>query len=212
LTSEPSVYKRLVVSAALVSDGLIVAAWATIVLDLLLRGGADASGGGVLIAGRPPLRPALRVALVAVTVGCFAALERETGRVTFDPTLAAAGLALAIAAVALHFSARRALGSMWSPAAMVRAGHEVVERGPYRVVRHPLYLAMLMLGAGTGLVHPSPATACLLIGLAVGTGLKIRMEERLLRQALPGYRQYAARVPSLLPRLRHSSAGPRGPK
>ena len=84
----------------------------------------------------------------------------------------------------------------------VRARHRVVEHGPYAAVRHPLYLALLLLAAGTVLVHTSLATACLLVGISAGTTLKIRIEERALRAALPDYARYAAEVPALLPRRR----------
>jgi len=81
-------------------------------------------------------------------------------------------------------------------------GHHVISTGPYAVVRHPLYAAALLY---------LPATALLLgswYGLAaspiLGAGLVFRavMEERELRRGLPGYTEYAARVPyRLIPRV-----------
>jgi protein-S-isoprenylcysteine O-methyltransferase Ste14 len=105
-------------------------------------------------------------------------------------------------ALVLHGWARRALGPMWSGVVQVRAQHPLVERGPYRLVRHPIYLAGLLLAAGTFLAHPSPATACLGAGFSVGVLVKARLEERALRSVLGhDYERYAARVPALVPRL-----------
>ena len=84
----------------------------------------------------------------------------------------------------------------------VRADQDVVTAGPYAHVRHPLYLAILLLTLGTVLAHPSAATACIALGLATGVAIKIPMEERALRATLgERYARYAARVPALVPRL-----------
>src|SRR5207244_2896946 len=110
------------------------------------------------------------------------------------------GLGLGAGGVALHGWARRTLGPMWSGVVQVRAQHVLVERGPYRLVRHPIYLAGLLLAAGSFLAHPSPASACLGGGFAVGVVLKAWLEERALRGVLgEEYARYAARVPALIP-------------
>jgi len=89
---------------------------------------------------------------------------------------------------------------MWSGVVQVRAQHVLVERGPYRLVRHPIYLAGLLLAAGSFLAHPSPASACLGAGFALGVVLKAWLEERALRGVLGDeYARYAARVPALIP-------------
>jgi protein-S-isoprenylcysteine O-methyltransferase Ste14 len=193
------------VSLAALADALVIAAWVALVLDNAWRARREREPReeyGPVIAGgwRPP--GALRLALLAGTLAGALFLEREAGRLPFRPGLAMLGLGLVSAAVVLHARARRALGPLWSNTVAVRARHHVVEDGPYAVVRHPLYLALLLLAAGTVLVHTSLATACLLAGIGAGIVLKIPIEERALRAALPGYASYAARVPVLLPRLR----------
>src|SRR5438093_235054 len=130
------------------------------------------------------------------------ALERIMGRLAFHPAAAVAGLVLVAAGVLLHGWARRTLGPMWSGVIRVRAQHVLVERGPYRLVRHPIYLAGLLLALGTFLAHPSLATTCLGGGLSVGVVVKGFLEDRALRAALGGrYEAYAARVPAFVPRL-----------
>jgi len=159
-----------------------------------------ALGPVVLQAWQPSIAAGL--AVLGATLAAALVLERLTGRLAFAPLGAAVGLALVIAGVALHGWARRTLGPMWSGVVQVRAQHVLVERGPYRLVRHPIYSAGLLLAAGTFLAHPSVATACLAGGFSVGVLVKARLEERALRSVLGrDYDAYAARVPAFVPRL-----------
>jgi protein-S-isoprenylcysteine O-methyltransferase Ste14 len=101
-------------------------------------------------------------------------------------------------------------GTGWSVWALRRLGRnlsvlaqarEVADRGPYRVVRHPLYTGELTstlgvaLAAGTGWAL---ATWVGLVGLQV---YRARTEERVLLVALPGYREYRDRTAALVPGL-----------
>ena len=77
-------------------------------------------------------------------------------------------------------------------------GHAVVQHGPYRVVRHPLYASRIVLITGLALTLGSwialvPALLNALL-LAVRTSL----EDRMLMTELPGYREYATHVPARL--------------
>jgi protein-S-isoprenylcysteine O-methyltransferase Ste14 len=99
--------------------------------------------------------------------------------------------------------AMRALGRQWSLQARLIEGHELITAGPFRRVRHPIYSAMLamLLASGVAMAEAWALAAGLAISLA-GTWLRIRGEERLLREAFGGrYAEYAARVPALVPRL-----------
>ena len=74
-----------------------------------------------------------------------------------------------------------------------------VMRGPYRFVRHPLYLASMVGALGIMLQFVQPGAG--LITLA-GFGLllvRIEYEERTLRRSYPDYRRYAAQTARLLP-------------
>ena len=154
------------------------------------------------VPGGPRAPRAIRLAVLAILIGGGILLERRSGgRLGFHPLAALAGMALAAAGLALHARARRALGVLWSSAIAVRPGQPIVTRGPYAVVRHPIYLGVLLLAAGTLLAHPSVATICIAAGLAVGVAWKIPAEERMLRAAYgESWARYAAGVPALLPR------------
>lgn len=73
-------------------------------------------------------------------------------------------------------------------------GQQVVSSGPYRFVRHPMYLGMLLQLPATALLLGSawalvPAGVC--GGLLV---VRAGLEDRTLRRDLPGYAEYARRV------------------
>ncbi len=188
---------------AAAADVLLAAAWLALAADnlRLARRERAARAGREAVDGAPRWQGAARVALLALLLAGAALLEhRSGGRLAFHPVAAAAGLALAAAGLALHVRARRALGARWSTGVGVRAGHEVVTRGPYAIVRHPLYLGVLLLAAGTVLAHCSLATLCIAAGLVGGMALKIPAEERALRAACgERWTRYAAEVPALLP-------------
>ena len=156
--------------------------------------------GPVIECGWHPRR-GVQGLLLALAVAEAAVVEVRSGRLLFRPSLACLGLALVLAGIVLHARARRALGPFWTGIIEVRVGQPIVQYGPYARVRHPIYLAVLLLAAGSLAAHVSVATACLAVGLAVGLALKIRVEERALRGALgEAYDRYAARVPALVPR------------
>ena len=116
---------------------------------------------------------------------------------------AAAVAALMLLAVGLFTSAARAMGANWSIVARMREGHELVTAGVFAHLRHPIYTAM-----GTFLIAMAIAFGHefgLLVALplfAVGTFIRVREEEKLLRGEFgAAYDVYAARVKRFLPGL-----------
>ena len=73
--------------------------------------------------------------------------------------------------------------------------------GPYRLVRHPLYLGTLLISLGFFLSLGAPVTGGLLwLVLMCGIFLPVfRKEERELAARFPAYRRYLAQVPALVP-------------
>jgi protein-S-isoprenylcysteine O-methyltransferase Ste14 len=106
---------------------------------------------------------------------------------------AAAGAVFAAAGAGAALS----LGWLGASFGVLPAVRGLVERGPYRLVRHPAYaceLAMVGACAGAALAAGAPLTALLVMALAVAAVVvRVRIEERLLA-ADEGYRCYAARV------------------
>jgi protein-S-isoprenylcysteine O-methyltransferase Ste14 len=87
-------------------------------------------------------------------------------------------VALVVAGLVLCIWARRVLGGNWSGSVTVKEGHELVQTGPYRSIRHPIYTGVLLMILGTGLaagrVHGLLAFPIALLAL----WFKLRVEER----------------------------------
>ena len=81
-----------------------------------------------------------------------------------------------------------------------RAGHELRTDGPYRVTRHPIYTGLIGMFLGSALVNGIGLWGAVLVLIIVGLLFKLRVEERLMREAFgDAYAAYEARVPALLP-------------
>lgn len=107
-------------------------------------------------------------------------------------------------AVLLIFTrARKALAENWSFVARTRSDHQLVQTGPYALVRHPIYLCLLLwlLAMALAMGHPQRLAIGLPLFVA-GTLLRVREEERLLR-AMFGERfdAYAKKVKRFIPGL-----------
>lgn len=187
-----------------VLDAFAALAWVVVTLD----GVRGPQGERRVVAGGRQAPAVVRAGLLGAILAAGVLLERTTGRLPAPVAAQVAGVLLVVVGVWLHRRARRVLGTWWAAVPTVRAGQVVVDRGPYAVVRHPIYLAILLLAAGTVLIHPSLATLCAALGMDAGILLKVRAEERLLRASLgTAYADYAARVPALVPGLGRLSSG-----
>lgn len=112
-----------------------------------------------------------------------------------------AGLVLMLAGLVVRQWAIHALGSFFTVDVRVHANQTVVDRGPYRFVRHPSYTALILFFVGVGLSLTSWASlAVLAVVPTVGLIVRIHVEERALLAALgEDYRRFAATRRRLFP-------------
>jgi protein-S-isoprenylcysteine O-methyltransferase Ste14 len=110
-------------------------------------------------------------------------------------------VALAAASAWLVNAAARHLGKQWALAARLVEGHDLIQDGPYRFVRNPIYTGMFGMLVATGFVMTQRIPLLLAIALFIaGTYIRIRSEEKLLRQAFGAeFEAYARNVPALIP-------------
>ncbi len=116
--------------------------------------------------------------------------------------LAALGASLALAGVALVLRSRAELGRAWS--FVPKADRDtLVTTGPYRLVRHPIYLGLALLVAGGALAFGSwPALVIVLCGIVPSFAWRARTEEKLLSRTLgERYADYRQRTKMFVPYL-----------
>jgi protein-S-isoprenylcysteine O-methyltransferase Ste14 len=113
---------------------------------------------------------------------------------------AAPGLLLTVAGLLFACWARSILGSNWSAVVQVKQGHELVERGPYRYVRHPIYTGLLLALAGTALLLGQWRAVLGFVIMFASFWRKLRLEETWLGEHFgPAYSDYMRRVKALIP-------------
>lgn len=95
----------------------------------------------------------------------------------------------------------RTLGKYFRVVVHVQAGHEIIQTGPYRWLRHPSYSGLLLALVGSSLLFANVASIALVItGALAGLLYRIIVEERVLVEQLgASYRDYAAHTRRLVP-------------
>jgi protein-S-isoprenylcysteine O-methyltransferase Ste14 len=110
----------------------------------------------------------------------------------------------AITASGLFFSvwARHHLGENWSQAVTVKEGHELIQSGPYRIVRHPIYTGLLLAFVGSAIARGEWRGLFAVALMLVTLWNKLRLEEKWMREQFgEPYENYCRRVSALLPRI-----------
>ena len=122
--------------------------------------------------------------MVALHTGLLAACYLEAWLLDrpFLPWLGWPMLALVVLSQALRYWCISALGPQWNTRVIVVPGLSVVTRGPYRWLRHPNYLAVVVEGIALPLVHTSWVTAITftVLNAVLLLGFRIPVEERAL--------------------------------
>jgi protein-S-isoprenylcysteine O-methyltransferase len=111
------------------------------------------------------------------------------------------GLGLVLLGEALRLWAVFTLGKFFSSQVAVSEGHQVVEKGPFSVVRHPAYLGALLAFLGLGFAFGNLlAVAIIIVPITIVFIIRINVEERVLHRALGSdYAEYCRRRKRLLP-------------
>ena len=118
----------------------------------------------------------------------------DSGRLHWSPALPGPLRIVALAIVALFGSLElwaKSVNPFFSPSLSIRTQHQFVARGPYRLIRHPGYLAMVITMPATALTLGSVAALLPAIGYDFLILNRTIREDGLLRQQLRGYPEYA---------------------
>jgi len=114
--------------------------------------------------------------------------------------IAWAGVVLCVAVLTFCIWARLTLGRNWSGAITFKEGHELIERGPYRLVRHPIYTGLIAMFVATVIVLGHVAGIAGLVLLFVSFWIKLSAEEKVMLKQFPDrYAAYQHRVKRIVP-------------
>ena len=138
------------------------------------------------------------VVLVVVSQRWFAAWG---GSVVWPQTMTTNILAdlATIGGLILFIQSHRSLGRNWSYEVVIQEKHELIEKGPYAYIRHPLYSGVLLMFIGMALYCGRKACIIVLVYCFLGVYFKSKMEERLLAKTFPSYAEYKRRTKALIP-------------
>jgi protein-S-isoprenylcysteine O-methyltransferase Ste14 len=113
-------------------------------------------------------------------------------------------IAAAVTAAGLLFTvwARRHLGRNWSGSVTIKANHELITTGPYRLTRHPIYTGLLVAFVGDALVVGETRGLIAFAVAFVALWRKLKLEERyMLERFGQTYIDYSRRVAAIVPFL-----------
>jgi protein-S-isoprenylcysteine O-methyltransferase Ste14 len=160
---------------------------------------AVASAFAYFVAVRDPARRPARdpVAFLACAAAIASVVALEPPAQETSTALLLAGEALALVSGAWLLASVLALGRCFG---ILPEARGLVTRGPYRLVRHPVYLGELAAVLGLVLGALGPWNVACFAVLCVAQRVRMGLEERALTREFPEYEQYAARTPRLIPR------------
>ena len=178
-------------------SGLLLAAW--LLLEVVLRRGVEARNWQGGEADRSSTRLVV-VTYVVAFVGPFLLDTSGVGVTHTDSALAWIGIAVGVVGLGIRVWSMRVLGRDYTRSLRTRETQTVVERGPYRLVRHPGYIGSILVWVGSRLaVNWLVAAATALVLLPV-YAYRISAEEQMLVDHFgDAYRTYKARTWRLVP-------------
>jgi protein-S-isoprenylcysteine O-methyltransferase Ste14 len=138
----------------------------------------------------------------AVALGAIALLRQPSE--AESTTFVLVGDVVAFAACVWLLISTLALGKCFGVLPEARG---LVTRGPYAVVRHPVYLGEFGTFAGFLIAAPTAWNLTVVAAFCGGQAVRMRLEERALTLEFPEYAEYASRTPSVIPGLRRFTPG-----
>jgi protein-S-isoprenylcysteine O-methyltransferase Ste14 len=110
------------------------------------------------------------------------------------------GVAILILGLGFTVWARQHLGRHWSARIVLAEGHQLIQTGPYHLVRHPIYFGGLVAVVGTAIVVGEVRGVLAIVLVLIAFLRKISLEERWLRERFGlAYIEYQKNVKALIP-------------
>jgi protein-S-isoprenylcysteine O-methyltransferase Ste14 len=115
------------------------------------------------------------------------------------PALGWPMVGLTATGLAFTWWARVGMGRLWNGGVSRTAGHRVIQRGSFALVRHPIYTGMIAAVWSVAILQARPLALLGAVLFALGFILKARVEERFLAAEFPDYEDYRKRVRMIVP-------------
>ena len=110
------------------------------------------------------------------------------------------GLALTVLGLAFTVWARFTIGRNWGAMITVQQDHQLTQRGPYAIVRHPIYSGFMLATLGTAIIRGQIGGLVSVALIVIAWGYKARLEESFMAEQFgPQYEEYRHRVKGLIP-------------
>lgn len=178
-------------------------------VSVTFRRRADRAGGEKISLSEEgrAITIALRVSGGLVWLGVFAYMINPAwmswSRVDLPEWLRWVGVSLGASGVALAYWVFSSLGNNVTPTVITRKDATLVKHGPYRWVRHPLYLMGLVSYLGFAMLAENWFIALMAVLTFAVINLRLPKEEaRLVERFGDAYREYMGQTGKFLPRLR----------
>ena len=138
---------------------------------------------------------------VSITAGVVVALNFPAAALPRGQMFASIGVVLFVAGLILRWWAIITLGRFFTVDVTIEKDHELVERGPFRIVRHPSYSGLLLAFVGLALsLRNWAALPIILLPIVAAFIRRMSVEEEALSRALgPRYTEYMKRTKRLVP-------------
>ena len=143
----------------------------------------------------------LLVAILVLQPILFPSISFRT-EATWGLVVQLAGVILILDSIALHIWSRTHLQHFYAERVEVQPNHQVIDTGPYKLMRHPVITSFFGIASGLFLINPALTTLAALFYTVWDFTRAAQQEEELLIKTLPGYADYASQTPRFLPRLR----------
>ena len=150
---------------------------------------------------RSTLRVVWLVIMVSVASGVYVAKQWPAAALPHHRSFVFAGVVLFVAGLLLRWWAIITLGRFFTVDVTIEKDHELVERGPFRVVRHPSYSGVLLAFVGFALTLRNwAALLIILVPIFAAFIRRMNVEEDALSRALGSrYADYMRRTKRLVP-------------
>lgn len=157
--------------------------------------------GKLSIAFRTFLHPAW---VVALALFFWSPAYMAWSTLPFPQWLRLSGIGLAIVCLPFLLWVHHALGKYWSVHLKIRQDQKLVTTGPYKHIRHPMYVVLFLFIVAVGLFSASLLIAILNILLVAVYCKRITKEEQMMTERFGSeYRQYMQRTGRFIPKLPH---------